>query len=263
MRLVVRLALTAITVVTAAVVAHESAVVAQTVAPAKTDNMARPAGANEVRALVVPRREAKLSSRITARILTIGPEPGLAFKKGNTLVTFDCRAHRAQRRKAQATLLAATKTFENRTQLRKLQSGSVLALELARAEQLKARASLEEVLAVLHECMIRAPFAGRVVARMANAHESVTPGTPLIEIIDERDLDARVIVPSRWLSWIKVGKKLDIRIEELNQSYKAEVRTIGSRVDPVSQSIEITAGLLGDLTSLKPGMSGVAVFPGN
>jgi membrane fusion protein, multidrug efflux system len=98
---------------------------------------------------------------------------------------------------------------------------------------------------------------------MANAHESVTPGTPLIEIIDERDLDARVIVPSRWLSWIKVGKKLKIRIEELNKSYSAHVRTIGSRVDPVSQSIEITAGLLGDLKFLKPGMSGVAVFSGN
>ncbi len=258
MKPVIRLAL-----ITLAVVASAVGASAQTAKSPEPRNLARTASQNEVRALVVPRREAKLSSRITARILSIGPEPGVAFKKGERLVNFDCQAHRAQRRKAQASLLAATKTYENRTQLSKLQSGSLLQLELARAEQLKARAALEEVLAVLHECSIRAPFAGRVVSRMVNAHESVTPGTPLIEILDERDLDARVIVPSRWLGWIKVGRKLDIRIEELNRSYSAQIRTIGSRVDPVSQSIEITAGLLGDLTSLKPGMSGVAVFPGN
>jgi membrane fusion protein, multidrug efflux system len=216
---------------------------------------------NGIRALVVPRREARLSSQITARIVSIGPEPGTAFAKGKILVTFDCRSYRAEHRKARAELLAASKKYENRKELSKLQSGSLLELDLARAEELRVRAALDSVEATLSGCKIRAPYHGRVVSRLANAHESVTPGTALIEILDERDLDARIIAPSRWLRWLKTGQALKVRIEELDRTFPARVRTIGSRVDPVSQPIEITAGIVGDIKALKPGMSGIALFP--
>ncbi len=72
---VFRLALIALAVVVSA--AGSSA---QTSKAPEKGNLARAASPNEVRALVVPRREAKLSSRITARIISIGPEPGIAFK---------------------------------------------------------------------------------------------------------------------------------------------------------------------------------------
>lgn len=224
-------------------------------------SVSTPGPEDGVRALIVPRREAKLSSQITARILSIGPEPGAPFVKGATLVQFDCRGYQAEHRKAQAELLAASRTYENRRQLSELNSGSLLELDLAKAKELEARASLEAVLATLSECTIQAPFDGRVVNRMTNAHESVTPGTPLIEILDERDLDAKIIVPSRWLTWLKSGQALEVRIEELDISFPARVRTVGSRVDPVSQSVEVTAGLVGGGRSLKPGMSGIALFP--
>jgi membrane fusion protein (multidrug efflux system) len=226
-----------------------------------TRSVATAESGNGIRALIVPRREARLSSQVTARIVSIGPEPGTAFAKGKILVTFDCRSYRAEFRKAQAELLATSKTYENRKELSRLQSGSLLELDLARAEELRARAALDAVEATLSGCNIRAPYDGRVVSRLANAHESVTPGTALIEILDERDLDARIIVPSRWLSWLKTGQVLEVRIEELDRIFAGRVRTIGSRVDPVSQSIEITAGLVGDITALKPGMSGIARFP--
>lgn len=217
--------------------------------------------ADGVRALIVPRREARLSSQVTARIRSIGPEPGMAFRKGDALVRFDCALYEAHAKKAEAELLAATHSLDSREKLSAFNSGSRLELELARADRMRAGAELDAIRATLRECAIHAPFPGRVVTRLANAWESVTPGTPLIEIIDERDLDVRVIAPSRWLVWLRTGQRVDIRVEELGRTVTAEIRAIGSRVDSVSQSVEITAGLTGDSEGLKPGMSGIAVFP--
>lgn len=228
--------------------------------PAAEPEAAQPS-TDGVRALIVPRREARLSSQITARIRSIGPEPGMAFSKGDALVRFDCALYEAHAKKAEAELLAATHSFDSRKKLSEFNSGSRLELELARADRMRAGAELDAIRATLRECTIHAPFPGRVVARLANAWESVTPGTPLIEIIDERDLDVRIIAPSRWLVWLRAGQRVDIRVEELDRIVAAEIRAIGSRVDSVSQSVEITAGLAGDAAGLKPGMSGVALFP--
>ena len=68
------------------------------------------------------------------------------------------------------------------------------------------------------------------------------------------------MVSSKWLSWITVGYPMQIVIDENGLTYLAKVSSIGANIDPVSQTIDITAKFDENYDTLLPGMSGTATF---
>ena len=73
--------------------------------------------------------------------------------------------------------------------------------------------------------------------------------------------DLKLIVPSAWLSWLRAGTALRVHIEDLKADYSANIVRLGARVDPVSQTLEVSARIKGSHPELLPGMSGWAHFP--
>jgi hypothetical protein len=69
-------------------------------------------------------------------------------------------------------------------------------------------------------------------------------------------LELEFIVPSRWLAWLKPGYAFQVRIDETGKTYPAKVQRIGARVDPVSQSVKLSAAISGSFPELIAGMSG-------
>jgi multidrug resistance efflux pump len=140
--------------------------------------------------------------------------------------------------------------------------GSISELEVAVAaanvDKAKAEVSLHRIQA--GKCVIRAPFDGRVVKREAHPHEFVEPGMPLLEILDNRDLDLQIYVPSGWLKWIQPTTRFQVHIDEVGKDYTAQVHILGAKVDPVSQTLEIRARIDGHHPELLAGMSGTASF---
>ena len=63
-------------------------------------------------------------------------------------------------------------------------------------------------------------------------------------------------MPSRWLVWLKPGAAFQVRIDETGKTYPAKVQWLAARVDPVSQSIKVNAGIDGHFDDLIAGMSG-------
>ncbi|MBF0270119.1 MAG: efflux RND transporter periplasmic adaptor subunit [Alphaproteobacteria bacterium] len=215
---------------------------------------------SRIRALLVPRNESALSVQIAAIIAEMPVRPGERFKKGDELVRFDCSMQKAEQQKAQAEAVGARKTLAVKRELVKLNSISQLEVALAEADAAKAEAQVALASAVIAQCLLKAPYDGRVVEVRARAHESTQPGQKLMEIVEESDPEIEAIVPSRWLEWLKPGAGFTIKIEETGKSYAAQVTKLGARVDAVSQSVKIYGGLKARAAELMPGMSGEAVF---
>ena len=70
-----------------------------------------------------------------------------------------------------------------------------------------------------------------------------------------------MLVPSRWLSWLKAGIEFKVHIEETDKTYPARVTRLGGRVDPVSQSIKVIGQITSATPELMAGMSGQVNFP--
>ncbi len=59
--------------------------------------------------------------------------------------------------------------------------------------------------AQLQKCRVNAPFSSRVVNLPAHEHQYLEIGDPIMEIINDSQLELKLIVPSLWLRWLKPG----------------------------------------------------------
>ncbi len=212
----------------------------------------------EIRALLAPTVETLLSSQIAARIKNITVTDGAAFRQGKRLLQFDCVVPNAQLRKARAEYQAAKMQLEANRNLKKHKAIGRLEVVLAETKVDKSRAEVSLVQARVGMCQVHAPFAGRVVKLHVHPHQSVRAGEPLMEILDDRKLKMELIVPSLWLRWLKTGATFSVRIDEVDKDYPAVVTMLGARVDPVSQTLPVTAEIRGEYAELLAGMSGTA-----
>jgi len=214
----------------------------------------------QARVVLVSRSETILSSQISAEIMETTVNDGDRFAAGQVLIKLDCRVYQAQLRRAQAELLAARRTSAANSMLKDMRAGSTLSAELSQSSVAKAEQDVVILQYSTDHCQITAPYSGRVISRKANHHQTLSVGQPILEILGDHDLEARLIVPSRWLSWLRVGERFKILIDETEKSYYATVTRLGARIDPASQTINVM-GLIDDHPpELLSGMSGTATF---
>lgn len=215
-----------------------------------------------VRALVLPNGETVLSSPVAGRITEIHTAMGRPFRRGTVLVSLDCGEHEARSAMAKADLASATESYEAKLRMQGLEQASDVEVALAASEVAKAKAQMDLIQFQIGQCTIRAPWDGHTSALHARSHMTVTPGQPLLDLVRRGVLLLKLNVPSRWTSHLKVGHEFEVTIDETGKTYPAKVQRINSRVDPVSQTIELEASMLGVHSDLLPGMSGVARFQG-
>ncbi len=215
-----------------------------------------------IRVQFLSRNEVVISSEISAKIAYLPLREGDYFSSGQRLVGFDCALFQAQLNKAMATQEAIQQTLVINRRLAELNSIGALELQQSegRAKEVDAEVAFMQV--TVNKCGIAAPFSGRIAKRLVANHQYVTPGTPLLGLIDAGELEVQLIVPSRWLVWLKSGSALNVQVDELGSTISAKVIRIGAKIDPVSQSIGVTAVTDAGVKSLRAGMSGWATFPG-
>lgn len=229
---------------------------AQAAGPAR----ASAATGEDPRVLLMPEQETSLVAEMVGRITKLGGGLGEAFRAGQTLVSFECGEQQARLKIADAELHSATKTLEAKQRLENLRAAGEIEVSIARAAVEKASAQVELGRVQVAQCRIRAPFSGRIAKLHVREHQSVNVGQPLMDIVADGQLKLRLNVPSRWLAWLRAGDRFVVAIDETARQYPATVTALNSRVDAVSQSIEIEARIVGKHPELLPGMSGTARF---
>jgi RND family efflux transporter MFP subunit len=214
----------------------------------------------EIAALIVAGQETTLSSQMAGRIRKLNIGLGQAVKTGAHLIEFDCSEQQAQLEAARAEYRGARETHLARLRLQALGAAGELEVTVAAAAADKARGQLEVRRAQLAYCTVQAPFSGNVARLRVKAAESVSVGQPLVDLVNPASLKAQMFVPASWIAWLEPGARLTIHVRETGQSFAAEVSKLNSRVDGVSQQLELEARIEKGSAGLLPGMVGYAVF---
>lgn len=215
---------------------------------------------NRIRVQFTARQQTTLSSELSAKISSFPYREGDTFRAGQALVTFDCALFRAQLNKAAASAEAAQQTLKVDQRLLELRSIGKLEVEQASAKVKETEAESNGMRTTVSKCVLSAPFAGRVAKTYVEPFQFVAPGKPLLDILDAHHLELNMIVPSKWLAWLKTGSTFTVKVDELDREYTAKVIRMGARIDPVSQSISVAGTITGNYPELLPGMSGWASF---
>jgi RND family efflux transporter MFP subunit len=209
-----------------------------------------------LRAQIKARQSTLISSEMNARISQLNKRDGERFAEGDTLVSFHCTLEEAQLSKAKASLEKASKTYEVKQRLEELHSIGALELAVAKAEEGEAKAEMQVGQAVLSRCVIKAPFSGKVTDVSAKQYQTVKAGDPLLEILNDKELEVEFMAPSKSLPELSLGRHFQVTLNETNKAYQAEITRLGGKVDPVSQTIKIYGRIVDKNAELLPGMSG-------
>lgn len=215
-------------------------------------------GGDDVRVQLTPEKEARLLSRMNGIIDQVAVEDGSSVQQGDLLVRFQCTEREQQAAQSKARMDKQADLAASAGRLADLGSGSKVDAQVRRAEEKEARANYALAQAEAGYCEIRAPFDGRVSALPVKAFQTVRENDLVAEVLQDQNLEAEMIVPSRWLSWIKPGLAFKIRIDETGGEYAAEITHLGGRVDPVSQSVKVYARITDRKPELLAGMGGSA-----
>jgi RND family efflux transporter MFP subunit len=202
------------------------------------------------------KQQAVLSSEVTAKVEHISKELGQKIAKGDLLIQLDEGSYRPNVSKNQAAASAASKNLEVTQQLIAGKSASPLDLENARKEVGMAAANVQLSQKELSGCKIYAPFSGRVKKVYAREYELVDKGKPLIEVVDDHLLQARILLPSSLFGKVHIGQSVAIAVNEIDQTTTGTVTNIGQVLDPASATFEIYADVSNTADDLRSGMTG-------
>lgn len=209
--------------------------------------------------VVQSKEEAVIASRMTALITALPLDAGQSFARGQLLVRFDCSQMQAQLAAADAASAAYQKTYDTNVELDRYKAIGTNEVAVSKANLGKAVAEAAAVKAATGQCAIFAPFAGKVVERIAHPDDVAASGQPLMKIQGAGELKVEMIVPSNWLTWLTPGAPFDFALEETGAVVHGKITRLGAAVDPVSKTLRVTGDIQGEQGVL-PGMSGVARF---
>lgn len=215
----------------------------------------------DISVLVVAGNETTLSSQMAGKIKKIYFGLGDAVPLGALLLEFDCVEQDAQMQTVEAEYRGARETHLTKLRLQALGAAGELEVTVAAASADKAKSQVTYRVAQSAFCKVHAPFSGRIAKTRVKIAESVPAGQSMFDIVDPGALKAQLFVPANWVYWLRAGVQFEVKISGDNKRYRASVSKLNSRVEGVSQFLELEGRFEGGGQGLLPGMVGTAIFP--
>ncbi len=198
---------------------------------------------------------ATLSAQASGALVRVIHDRGAQVAKGDTLLEIDSRRARAAWEMAAASHDNTRLDFE--TVKRQHEQGlGVSATDFRKAENAlrMAKAQLAEAAVGLENCFVIAPFSGLVDERYAKLGELVTPGMPLLRLVDNEHLKVVCGVPENLAGFLEVGKRADVHVREADLHAEGVVRWVAAAVNTRDRTIQTELSLSDGAGELKPGM---------
>lgn len=113
------------------------------------------------------------------------------------------------------------------------------ALAMARARVKAAKARVREVEATLDDTRIVSPASGTIIAKLVEEGEVVTPGIPLLTLVDLDDLYLKIYIPEPEIGKIKLGSPARIKVDAFpDRFFEAIVSQIAQQAEFTPRFVE-------------------------
>jgi len=234
---------------------------------------------------VVARRKAVVSAKIQGRLSELRVEEGSVVREGQTLARLESIDYEAQVTRSKAAVLRAeAELSENRRQLRLAddmakqkvisddqREAAASRVKIAEAQLAQASADLSFAEAQLQNTVIRAPFSGVVVKKMAEVGESVAPIPPgvnistssgaIVALADLETLEVEADVAEANVAKVASGQPAEVTVEAIpDRRYKAVLRQVIPTADRTKATVMVKVTILDKDKDLKPEMSAKVTF---
>src|SRR2546423_2357104 len=234
---------------------------------------------------VVARRKAVVSAKIQGRLAQLSVEEGSFVREGDVIARLESADYQAQVEVARAQVQRSEADLaEQQRQMRITQNltqshivsqdqmdAALSRVRLAEAALSQSKASLAVADASYQNTLIRAPFTGVVVKKMAEVGESVAPIPPgvnistssgaIVALADMATLEVEADVSESNVAKLRSGQPTEVSVEAFpDRSYRAVLRQVIPTADRTKATVTVKVTILDKDKDLKPEMSGKATL---
>jgi membrane fusion protein, multidrug efflux system len=196
-----------------------------------------------------------VKSEVPGVVESVEFQDGQAVTAGTVLFRLRDREQAARLREAEAELALAQEDYGRTNTLAKQNAAAAAQLDKARAnlEGASARAELRRV--ELERTRIRAPFDGRVGARMISPGARIKVDDALVRIDGVDPLSLVFTIPEAVLQLARVGATYELEVAAFpDRRFRGEIRFIAPNVDSTTRRILIKGRVPNPDGTLLPGM---------
>lgn len=213
--------------------------------------------------------EVIISPKVAGRVTRVAVDNGATLGAGQQLVLLDSEDYstgvtvaRSDLKKAEAGLANARINYDRFKEL--YEAGAITkkdfedmetALVIAQAEVDSAAAGLNNAERAMRDTTITSPIGGVVANRAVTTGQMVSPGMPLMTVLDISSVYLVVNIDQTQLAAVKPGLKADILVEGYGEkSYSGVVEIINPAANPAARVFQTKIKIDNKDRELKPGM---------
>ncbi|MFI4955129.1 MAG: efflux RND transporter periplasmic adaptor subunit [Gammaproteobacteria bacterium] len=199
---------------------------------------------------------AQLSAQSSGNIVEIHFNGGEKVEKDAVLAVIDNATEEANLQKAQAQQALSQIEYNRQANLVQRGAQPQQALDQAKAELAVKNADILAAQDALDKSFIKAPFTGRLGARLMSLGQYVSPGQNLVEIVNTDTLKVQFSVPEQYLSKLNVGQEVELSTSAYpDLKFAGKVDYVSPSIDPVTRNISVEGLVDNQQDFLSPGLS--------
>jgi len=209
----------------------------------------------EVQGNVVPSQEPGMASSETGgRIVDMTVKEGDYVKKGALIAKVDLESIKKSIAQLDESLSLAQNMYKRQENLWNQKIGSEVQYLQAKSQVESLLKNKETLEYELTKANVYAPMSGYIDMVMAKEGEMAGPGTPIVQILNTKDLKVVASIPEIYLGNVKKGEGVVLKFPALNEEQKGRVKTIGRSINPANRTFEVEASINSQNGLLKPNL---------
>ena len=195
-----------------------------------------------------------VTAEIGGRILRQNAKEGESVSRGQLIAVLDDEQIQKQIAELETSISLATTIYERQKNLWDKNIGSEIQFLEAKNNKERLDKNLELLKLQLNKTKVYAPATGIVDRVVLKSGELASPGVPIIQILNTRDLQVSIDLPENYLGTVKRGDRLEVFYPALSLEEKAPVSRIGSTIDPANRTFEVVIDIRNKDTRIKPNL---------
>ncbi len=196
-----------------------------------------------------------ITAQTQDKVIAVHFNDGQTVQAGDLLVELDAREELARVQELKFRLAEANRQYQRLQDLRKQNAASAQQVETQDVIVKEIVAQLEVAETQLAQKQISAPFDGRLGIRQISVGSLVSPGQQITTLDDITPIKLDFSVPELFFASLAVGQQVTARSGAYpDRDFTGTIRSIDSRVDPLTRSIMVRAEVPNNDGLLRPGM---------
>ena len=182
---------------------------------------------------------------------------GQKVSKGQIVAVVDDGGIAAQLEQTKTQLTLAKTTYERQQNLWNQKIGSEIQFLQAKTTYEAQEKAVKQMQSMLEKTYVRAPFSGTIEDVTVERGQVVSPGFPLMRIVNINNMYVQAQVPETYLSNIKLNSPVEVLVKSLGKTYVGKIRQIDNYIKPNNRSFGIEIALDNKENLLRPNQTAI------